>query len=185
MLLSAAQWDKEQFIRDLYEQWGIVDQGSDKSEEDDDTTVLMQVDDMRLVVSLFDFRIPDNEAELNAENNYMWPEAVEVAGAHQAHIMVAVLGEESSLLEKGKLFTKALAVCCKQEYATGVFTSGVVFEPRFYEGFAEMMKEEDRLPIYNWIWFGLYHNECGMNHHLHHVIQIKLVLLYLLHDYIQ
>lgn len=163
VLLSAVQWDKEQFIRDLYKQWGIVDQGSDKSEEDDDTTVLMQVDDMRLVVSLFDSRIPDNEAELNAENNYLWPEAVEVAGAHQAHIMVAVLGEESSLLEKGKLFTKALAVCCKQEYATGVFTSGVVFEPRFYEGFAEMMKEEDRLPIYNWIWFGLYHNECGMN----------------------
>ena len=32
----------------------------------------------------------------------MWPEAVEVAKAHKAHIMVAVLGEEEKLLERGK-----------------------------------------------------------------------------------
>ena len=43
-----------------------------------------------------------------------------------------------------------------------VFTSGVVFEPRFYEGFASMMKE-DELPIFNWIWFGLYRSEGGLN----------------------
>ena len=41
----------------------------------------------------------------------MWPEAVEVAKAHKAHIVVAVLGEEEKLLERGKLFTKAMAVC--------------------------------------------------------------------------
>ena len=92
----------------------------------------------------------------------MWPEAVEAAKAHKAHIMVAVLGEEEKLLERGKLFTKAMAVCCKQKYATGVYTSGVVFEPRFYEGFADMMKE-DELPIFNWIWFGLYRREGGLN----------------------
>ena len=103
-------------------------------------------------------RAADNEAEINAENNYMWPEAVEVAKAHKAHIMVAVLGEEEKLLERGKLFTKAMAVCCKQKYATGVYTSGVVFEPRFYEGLAYMIKE-DELPIFNWIWFGLYRSE--------------------------
>ena len=38
----------------------------------------------------------------------------------------------------------------------------VVFEPRFYEGFASMMKE-DELPIFNWIWFGLYWSEGGLN----------------------
>ncbi|CAN4042873.1 DUF4180 domain-containing protein, partial [Dysosmobacter welbionis] len=43
-----------------------------------------------------------------------------------------------------------------------MYTSGVVFEPRFYEGFADMMKE-DELPIFNWIWFGLYRSEGGLN----------------------
>ena len=56
---------------------------------------------------------------------------------------MAVLGEEEKLLERGKLFTKAMAVCCKQKYATGVYTSGVVFEPRFYEGLADMIKEDE------------------------------------------
>ena len=165
VLLSKAEWDKEQLIRDLREEWGIVDEEPDEGDEDDensDDAVVMRVGGMMLIVTLFHGHIPDNEAEINAENNYMWPEAVEVAKAHKAHIMVAVLGEEEKLLERGKLFTKAMAVCCKQKYATGVFTSGVVFEPRFYEGLANMLKE-DELPIFNWVWFGLYRSEGGLN----------------------
>ena len=145
MLLSKAEWDKEQLIRDLREEWGIVDEEPDEGDEDvenSDDAVVMRVGGMMLIVTLFHGHIPDNEAEINAENNYMWPEAVEVAKAHKAHIMVAVLGEEEKLLERGKLFTKAMAVCCKQKYATGVYTSGVVFEPRFYKGLADMLKED-------------------------------------------
>ncbi|MDW2998468.1 DUF2185 domain-containing protein [Faecalibacterium prausnitzii] len=165
VLLSKAEWDKEQLIRNLREEWGIVDDEPAEGDEDDensDDAVVMRVGGMMLIVTLFHGHIPDNEAEINAENNYMWPEAVEVAKAHKAHIMVAVLGEEEKLLERGKLFTKAMAVCCKQKYATGVYTSGVVFEPRFYEGLADMLKE-DELPIFNWVWFGLYRSEGGLN----------------------
>lgn len=165
VLLSKAEWDKEQLIRDLREEWGIVDDEPAEGDEDvenSDDAVIMRVGNMMLIVTLFHGHIPDNEAEINAENNYMWPEAVEVAKAHKAHIMVAVLGEEEKLLERGKLFTKAMAVCCKQKYATGVYTSGVVFEPRFYEGLADMLKE-DELPIFNWVWFGLYRSEGGLN----------------------
>ena len=165
VLLSKAEWDKEQLIRDLREEWGIVDDEPAEGDEDvenSDDAVIMRVGNMMLIVTLFHGHIPDNEAEINAENNYMWPEAVEVAKAHKAHIVVAVLGEEEKLLERGKLFTKAMAVCCKQKYATGVYTSGVVFEPRFYEGLADMLKE-DELPIFNWVWFGLYRSEGGLN----------------------
>lgn len=165
VLLSKAEWDKEQLIRDLREEWGIVDDEPAEGDEDvenSDDAVIMRVGNMMLIVTLFHGHIPDNEAEINAENNYMWPEAVEVAKTHKAHIMVAVLGEEEKLLERGKLFTKAMAVCCKQKYATGVYTSGVVFEPRFYEGLADMLKE-DELPIFNWVWFGLYRSEGGLN----------------------
>lgn len=165
VLLSKAEWDKEQLIRDLREEWGIVDEEPDEGDEDvenSDDAVVIRVGGMMLIVTLFHGHIPNNEAEINAENNYMWPEAVEVAKAHKAHIVVAVLGEEEKLLERGKLFTKAMAVCCKQKYATGVYTSGVVFEPRFYEGLADMMKE-DELPIFNWVWFGLYRSEGGLN----------------------
>ena len=162
VLLSKAEWDKEQFIRDMKEKWDIAVDESDASGEKDDDVLVFEVGDMLAAVSLNNYPIPGGEAEVNAENNYMWEDAVKVAREHRAHILVAVLGKEKDLLEKGRLFTKVVAVCCRQKYATGVYTSGVVFEPRFYEGFADMMKN-DELPIFNWIWFGLWRNEKGLN----------------------
>ena len=162
VLLSKGEWDKAQFIQDMKEKWDIPVDEYDASEEKDDDALVFEVGDMLGAVSLSTSPIPGGEAEANAENNYMWEDAVKIAREHRAHIMVAVLGKEKDLLEKGKLFTKMLAACCRQKYATGVYTSGVVFEPRFYEGFADMLKE-DELPIFNWIWFGLYLNENGMN----------------------
>ena len=105
--------------------------------------------------------IPDGEAQENAKNNYMWPQAVPVAQAHRAHIMVAVLGKGGTPLERGKLFVKLVASCCRQKNATGVYTSGTVFEPRFYEGMSGMLQEGE-LPIFNWIWFGLYRSDKGV-----------------------
>ena len=162
VLMSKGEWDKQQFIRDMKEKWDISVEEYDASEEKDDDALVFEVGDMLAAVSLATYPIPNGEAELNAENNYMWEDAVQVAKEHCAHIMVAVLGKEENLLEKGKLFTKVVAACCRQKYATGVYTSGVVFEPRFYEGFADMM-QNDELPIFNWIWFGLWRDENGMN----------------------
>ena len=162
VLLSKGKWDKEQFIRDMKEKWDIAVEEYDASEERDDDALVFEVGDMLAAVSLATYPIPNGEAEVNAENNYMWEDAVKAAKEHHAHIMVAVLGKEEDLLEKGKLFTKLVAACCRQKYTTGVYTSGVVFEPRFYEGFANMMRE-DELPIFNWIWFGLWRSENGIN----------------------
>ncbi|MCB5924650.1 DUF2185 domain-containing protein [Clostridium sp. DFI.5.61] len=162
VLLSKGEWDKEQFIRDMKEKWDITVDEYGASEEKDDDALVFEVGDMLAAVSLAAYPIPNGEAELNAENNYMWEDAVQVAKEHRAHIMVAILGKEEKILEKGKLFTKLVAACCRQKYATGIYTSGVVFEPRFYEGFADMLKE-DELPIFNWVWFGLYRSEGGLN----------------------
>jgi len=157
VLMSKGQWNKQQFISDLKEKWNIT-----AKEDERDDSVVFEIDDMIAAVSLMPYPIPNGEAEINAENNYMWPEAVDAAKEHSAHIMVAVLGQEEDVIKKGKLFTKLVATCCHQKYATGVYTSGVVFEPAFYENFANMMKE-DELPIYNWIWFGMYRNESGLS----------------------
>ena len=146
----------------MKEKWDIVVEEYDASEDKSDDALVFEVGDMLAAVSLASYPIPGGEAETNAENNYMWEDAVKVAKEHRAHILVAVLGKEEDLLEKGKLYTKLVAACCRQQYATGIYTSGVVFGPRFYEGFADMMKE-DELPTFNWIWFGLWRNKNGLN----------------------
>lgn len=158
-LLSKAVWDKAQFIQDMKDEWDItIEEEGDQV----DNLILFDDGDMKATIFLLDAPIPNQEAEENAKNNYMWPKAVDFAKEHQAHIVVAILGENVSLIERGKLFVKAMAVCCKQQYVTGIYTSGTVFEPSFYLAFSQMMKE-DELPIYNWIWFGLYGSEHAVN----------------------
>lgn len=157
VLLSDVSWDKQQLIHDLKTEWNIEIVDEDKNEE----ALVVSIDDMTIALSLMPAPVPNGEAEENAANNYLWKDAVKVIKAHQAHIMAAVLGN-APLIERGKLFVKLLASCCKQQNACGVYTSGTVFEPRFYMEFANMMKE-DLLPIYNWIWFGLYQGEKGVN----------------------
>ena len=159
VLLSEGEWDKRQFIQDMKEKWDIA-VVEDADQRDD--AVVFKVDDMIAAVSLMPAPIPNGEAEANAENNYLWKDAVKVAKEHRAHLMVAVLGKEENILEKGMFYTKLAAACCRQKYAVGVYTSGVVFEPRFYESFADMMQEGE-LPIFNWVWFGLYRSKGGLN----------------------
>lgn len=158
VLLSKGRWDKEQLIRDLQEQWNITVQESDEDGEKRDDALVFDVGDKIAAISLMPFPIPNNEAETNAENNWMWPEAVNAAKEHCAHIMVAVCGgKDDDLIERGKLFVKLMDACCRQQYVTGVYTSGVVFDPKFYKKGAEAMKDDD-LPIHAWIWVGLYSN---------------------------
>ena len=170
VLLSKGEWDKQQFIHDMKEKWGITVDQQNPSEDADEAAsqdesqdaVVFEVGHMSATVGLMTYPVPNGEAEANAENNYMWPEAVKAAREHCAHIIVAGLGKEEDVLEKGKLYTKLVAACCRQKHATGVYTSGVVFEPRFYESAAHVL-DEGELPIFNWIWFGLYRSEGGLS----------------------
>ena len=149
-------------MSDMKEKWDVAVDGYDASEDKSDDALVFEVGDMVAAVSLATHPIPNGEAEANAENNYMWEDAVGVAREHRAHIMVAVFGKEEDAIEKGKLYAKIMASCCLQRYATGVYIRGVVLEPRLYKGLADMMKEGE-LPIFNWIWFGLWRDEGGMN----------------------
>ena len=159
VLLLENVWDKDQLISDLKADWGIEIPKEDTEDED---TIVTDFDKCRIVISKFPAPVPNEEAEINAENNWMWEEAVEVTKTHKAHIVVAILGDEEDLISRGLLYTKIMATCCKQEKAIGVFTSGVVFEPSYYMKSAEMIRDGE-LPIFTWVWFGLYRTENGLS----------------------
>ena len=158
VLLSENVWDKDQLISDLKADWGIEIPKEDTEDED----TIVNFDKCRIVISKFPVPVPNEEAEINAENNWMWEEAVEVTKTHKAHIVVAILGDEEDLISRGLLYTKIMATCCKQKKAIGVFTSGVVFEPSYYMKSAEMIRD-GKLPIFTWVWFGLYRTENGLS----------------------
>ena len=159
VLLSEDLWDKEKLINDLKADWEIE---LSKEDTEDEDTIVTDLDKCRIVISKFPAPIPNEEAEINAENNWMWEEAVEVTKTHKAHIVVAILGDEEDLISRGILYTKIMATCCKQENAIGVFTCGVVFEPDYYMKSAEMIRDGE-LPIFTWVWFGLYRTKNGLS----------------------
>ena len=159
VLLSEDLWDKEKLISDLKADWEIE---LSKEDTEDEDTIVTDLDKCRIVISKFPAPVPNEEAEINAENNWMWEEAVEVTKTHKAHIVVAILGDEEDLISRGLLYTKIMATCCKQENAIGVFTCGVVFEPSYYMKSAEMIRDGE-LPIFTWVWFGLYRTKNGLS----------------------
>ena len=158
VLLSEAAWDPQKLAADLRRDWQIeaADLPKDSSEP-----LVFEVEGMTAAISLMPAPIPDQEAERNAETNYLWPQAVEMTKQHQAHLLVAVLGQEQTAIEKASLFTKLCASCCRQAAALGVYTSGTVFQPEMYLDVA-MMMNDDELPLLDWIYFGLYRSEKGM-----------------------
>lgn len=163
VLLSSPEWNPEKFKADLLADWNIEcrEDAPDPSSPEMPPLVF-SIGDAIGAVSLMPAPVPNNEAVENAASNYMWPEAVEAAKNHQAHLIVAILGKNIPVLEGGKLFVKLTAACCKQENVLGVNTSGTLFEPSYYLEAAQVMKA-DELPVLNWIYFGLYQAEDGLN----------------------
>lgn len=158
VLLSEPEWDKEQFKKDFFEDWGIAIDDNDQEDEEHEDILLLEDGQLRLVISFMPFPVPGGETEHYAAANYLWPEGINAAQTHQAQILVTVLGEEQDPYQRGKLLVKGISSCCRQRYASGIYTSGIVFQPAFYRDFSMLLKE-DELPIMNWIWFGIYQDE--------------------------
>lgn len=157
VLLSRPQWDREKLLADLKRDWDMVL----PCEESDRVDLLCFSGTSKVFISLVPAPVSGSEAELNAENNYMWRGSVDAANAHKAHLTVAVLDREQDPIHFGQLFVKVMASCCRQENALGVYTGSTVVAPDAYLELAQSMKKE-QLPVLNWIWFQLYRSERGL-----------------------
>ncbi len=71
VLLSRAEWDKAQFIRDMKEKWDISVEEYDASEEKDDDALVFEVGDMLAAVSLAAYPIPGGERTECREQLYV------------------------------------------------------------------------------------------------------------------
>ncbi|MDE7322055.1 MAG: DUF4261 domain-containing protein [Lachnospiraceae bacterium] len=175
ILLSDKTWDKERFMQDLKNDWGIEpdeeEQGENEEQEDEEEqgddnldidTAIFDVGSARVVLGYVDRPIPDGEAEQNAAMNYTWKEAVEVTRTHQANVLVSILGEHENPMEDGELFVKVVASLCRQENVIGVYANGVVYQPAFYFAMKEMI-DEGMFPLMGLVWFGIIRTEKGFN----------------------
>lgn len=167
VLLNTHECDLEMIKAHLLRDWNITYNESDDEgqiEQDKDGMLVFEVEGCTVAVGYMDTPVPNGEAEYFAQSNYLWREAVETTKTHVAHIIVAVLNSnESSPLDRGKLYVKLASSCLKLPNAIGIYTSGTVFQPALFVQLAEVMKSEDEFPLLNLIHFGLVGSEAGVS----------------------
>lgn len=153
VLLDEPEWNKKQFLEDFKEDWGIEleDEGGD-----DDIAVFAHIGELTLMVGFTPVRVPNGEAEHWAQANYRWDEAVEVAEAHKATLLVGVKGDNEHLLDKADLYVKAVATALNQDNATGYYDPGIVYDPEWYRKLALSAHEYNAFPSMNLVWYGIY-----------------------------
>lgn len=159
-LLSETDWDKDQFIADFKDDWGIeiIEGEHSESPEDDNKLIYAEIEGLRAMVGFVEAPVPNGEAEYWAQGNYMWKEGIEVVKTHKAQLIISILGETSDIIAKGKLFVKLAATAMKQENALAFYNDGAVFPPDMYREFCAPMKR-GAFPVLNIVWFGIYGND--------------------------
>ena len=166
VLLEKPQWDKVALQLRLAQMWKIDAQEEELEPEiaelQDKRDLIFSYEGGTVVVGFMPTPIPDNSAEVGAERNFLWKDAVETVKRHQAHLIVTILGNDISPVEAGILIVKITAACCKQSGVLGVLANSVVYEPDYYVEFSSVIND-DMFPVYNLVWFDLFSDEKGIS----------------------
>lgn len=150
VLFNSTNIDLDAFISNLEKDWDIKISETVREEG----YLVFDVNDMMVVCCFIETVVPNNEAENNARNNFLWPEAVQVTSTHKAHAMLSVMNDTNAI-EKNLLFTKVASSLSKLDNAIGIYQHPTVIPSKVYISVAEDIKE-GHLPILNWVYFGIY-----------------------------
>lgn len=159
VLLNQNKFDFQQLLHDLQTQWQIT--ATEVTIQDG--SMMCSIGQYFCVAGLMPKPIPNNEAVKRAQVNYYCADAVSIAQAHQAHLMVTLVAQSDTenSIQCMRLYSKIIACCLRQQNATGVYTSGTVFSADFYTKIAEQYLRTEDIPIMIWVFIGLAKNEKG------------------------
>ena len=99
--------------------------------------------------------IPNNEAEENADRNFLWPNGRDQAATHRSHVVVTNIGSDDQTSVQSALAVSRLAlVALKLFDGIGVYwgNASVCNSREVFEAFCEDISEE-HLPVPVWLRF--------------------------------
>ena len=140
-------------LSDQYTLGDVKEQGS---------ILFLTVDGHFCTVALVPAPIPWSDLEGPCATSWMWEEATEVMQKHNAHLVVAVLGETKTKLDRTLILTKLISACLKTHPAVGVYwgDAPVVHSTQmFLEESAQASREN--LPVLLWVEYRIQKNADG------------------------
>ena len=156
VLLKDTEIDFDALSDALIQAFDVTDENCTR----DAQTLVFSLESNMISVALMDTPVPDGEAEFYAEGNFLWREAVETTKQHQAHLLVAVLNREANAIEAASFFTDTVNLCSMETKALGIYTTGTVYEPSFYNEWAGKLRNGE-MPLPLWVYVGLVRDENG------------------------
>ena len=158
VLLKDAEIDFDALSDALIQAFDVTNENCTR----DAQTLVFNLESNMISVALMDTPVPDGEAEFYAEGNFLWREAVETTKQHQAHLLVAVLNREANAIEAACFFTDTVNLCSMETKALGIYTTGTVYEPSFYNEWAGKLRNGE-MPLPLWVYVGLVRDENGLS----------------------
>lgn len=155
ILLNSIECDFEKIKSNLKKDWNI-DVSHEKIEKG---TLAFDIGENLLALSFIPVPVPNEEAEKNAVNNYLWHNGVEETKKHTAQIIAAVMGDNPYSV--GIYFNKLVSSVLKLSNAIGIYKYPTVLSAEEYIEAAGYLNEGE-FPIANMIYIGLYNSEKGM-----------------------
>jgi hypothetical protein len=114
------------------------------------------------VVSLMPAPIPWDDLRDPCAAAWWWPDAAQAMRAHQAHLIVGLMGDAGSALDRHLALTDLVAAVAARTDAAGIYwgAGGVVHEPAAFQEDAAQLTSDSLAP-HLWIDLRLMRNEDG------------------------
>lgn len=150
VLKSELCFEPDLFEKNYQNLWG---ENLNRDTSDEDKAFYSDGQGNSIILAYMPSKVPNNEAETNATYNYYWKEAVAVTSSHKAHLIVTVMGN-TTVKRRAMLYSKVLMALCQIDGNIGVYTNGVVYEPKMVLGMKNAVNKND-LPLPLLVWSGI------------------------------
>lgn len=122
-----------------------------------DKTIVFSVPGATVMIAQLNYPADPIEIRAAAQLSWMWQTAAEEALRHQSQVVISVIGKNDKSLELHQLFTKVAAAILENAHASGVYMSSqyLLVSKGFYSAAAHNMLDNQTLPLYCWVYFGM------------------------------
>lgn len=145
----------ENIVEILQRDWALPITPSDYNLEENNAAIL-QIQGQVVVLMFVEAPIPWENLEPVCRSAYYWPEASELLRTQEAHVVVSVMSDASTLI-KYKLMTQVIAAILQLSPTLGIYmgAQSLVIPPTRYLEDCELLKKNS-LPIALWLYFGMF-----------------------------
>lgn len=153
LLNDKATPDAQQILTALRTEWKLKTDSVSIA----DKTVVFSVPGATVMLAHLEYPVAAAQVQSAAGISWLWKNAGPEVAQHQSQLVISVIGSSNRTLDLYKVFTKVAAAALSKTNSSGVFLNSqyMLSSKSFFTSAAKNMMQEQSLPIYCWVYFGM------------------------------